>query len=315
VTVADAIVDAGPDTVADGAGVVDISNNVDEKGVAGDATSDLPSLSIEHYTDLGLWRVLGEAFSSNSERMAALRTLQELRIGTIAQLSKWLARGEDCSSLSPDALHRLSNAIAPRNRVFHAHIFHACQRTQGKSMCSQLAIASAINALLFHGLNAPGKLETLPQEYLGVPMLASYGCAPAEDPLRMPGPLTGTDVRDSDWMKKTLRKKYKDPTHPVHGDGPEGYLTCVRTMVGNGDIVRAINEGPYSDRLVADMLVARCVGGLVRLSMSVIMVVLMVVMLMFVCLCYHHTHHTHHTHKKIKIRHIRHIIHFIHINT
>jgi hypothetical protein len=265
--------DVSAGTFADSAAVVTITDAVDYTGGTRTATlSDLTSLSIEHYTDIGLWRVLGEAFSSDGERMAALRTIQELRIGTVAQLSKWLERGEDCSSLPPDALHRLSSAVAPRNRVFHAHIFQACQRTQGKSMCSQLAIASAINALLFHGLNTPGRPETLPREYTGVTMLASFGCAAADDSLRMPGPLTGTDVRDSDWMKNTLRKKYKDLTHPVHGDGPEGYLACVRTMVGNGDIVCAINEGPFGDRLVADMLVAR---------LSVLLMCVMVVMIIF----------------------------------
>jgi hypothetical protein len=71
-------------------------------------------------------------------------------------------------------------------------------------MCSQLAIATAINALLYHGFNTPAKPEALPTHYSGELMLASLdleseteGCGPLE----MPGPLTGADVRDSEWMK------------------------------------------------------------------------------------------------------------------
>ena len=56
------------------------------------------------------------------------------------------------------------------------------------------------------------------------------------------------------------KKKRIPQTHHLLFHPAYRYLKCVRTMVGNNDILNAINTGPFKDVLVADMLIGRPIG-------------------------------------------------------
>lgn len=215
-----------------------------------------------------LWEAMGRCFPRDAERIQVLKQLLDLGIKTLPGLRLWLEKRRGRSMLfSEETMQALNSVVQLPDRLIHMHMVQLIQRPQHKSMCSVNSIAEAINILLFSGFNRPASKDILPARYTGRLMLPSFNKSDHRSgatALCTPGPLTGYDVRDSEWMKAALRQKYSHkPDHPVH---TEEYLTCVKTMVGNGDIVRAINSSPFSDLVVADMLIGRPAGSVKRFN-------------------------------------------------